>query len=509
MPININTNSFYRQKHNLIVIWSVPIKGLILIQTSMRTVPENFNILVIEDNPSDFFLIEQMLLSSKLRIKKIYPAERMSEALELLREQEISLVLLDLSLPDSFGIDSFLEIKHFAQKIPVIILTGLADSELALEALKQNAQDYLVKGNFDSNLLIRSIEYSIERKKAEEIVLASEEKYRQIFYKNPFPMWINDAKTLAILEVNDAAIQKYGYDRKEFLALTLKDIQQFPIDISNLTLYDAMPFRLWNHQKKNGEVIKVEFTYSPINYFGRIAMQAQINDVTEKIRMENELALKKTQIIEAVLNAQEAERRGLGIELHDNINQILTSVKLNLGFALEHPDKRTEVISRCMSSTSLAIEEIRKLSKSLILSGNLKELGLVHSIEELIKDIAPVIKIKITLNSKHMVETAISEEQKITLYRIIQEQLNNILKHAHASSVDISLNTAEGQVSVLIADDGRGFDTNAYRSGIGITNIISRAELFNGKVNIDSSPGHGCRLEVLLHPKILRPLEAA
>src|SRR6185295_8167642 len=99
----------------------------------------NFNILVVEDQPTDFYLVEQMLLSSKLAIKNIYQAERISSAIELLKKHEINLLLLDLSLPDSLGINSFLEIKHVAQKIPVIILTGLMDSEVALEALKQNA----------------------------------------------------------------------------------------------------------------------------------------------------------------------------------------------------------------------------------------------------------------------------------------------------------------------------------------------------------------------------------
>jgi len=123
----------------------------------------NFNVLVIEDNPGDFYLIEQMLLSSTLMIRKIYSADRISAAIELLKTHEINLVLLDLSLPDSLGINSFLQIRHVAQKMPVIILTGLMDSEIALEALKQNAQDYLVKGEFDVKLLVKSIEYSIER----------------------------------------------------------------------------------------------------------------------------------------------------------------------------------------------------------------------------------------------------------------------------------------------------------------------------------------------------------
>jgi len=173
---------------------------------SMRALSENLNILVVEDNASDQFLLEQMLLSSRLKIGKIFSASTIKEAIKILESTGIDFVLLDLSLPDSFGIDSLKSIRPLIQRIPVIVLTGLADADVALEALKQNAQDYLVKGEINTNLLIKSIEYSIERKKAEENIIASEEKYRQMFYKNPLPMWINDEHSLKILEVNDAAI---------------------------------------------------------------------------------------------------------------------------------------------------------------------------------------------------------------------------------------------------------------------------------------------------------------
>src|SRR5712671_4977253 len=122
----------------------------------MKTPSDQLAILIVEDNPSDLFLIEEMLQSSKLSIKKIYSSDCISAACALLKEQDISLMMLDLSLPDSFGIESFLKIKEVAQKIPVIILTGLADSEVALETLKQGAQDYLVKGEFNSTHLVKS-----------------------------------------------------------------------------------------------------------------------------------------------------------------------------------------------------------------------------------------------------------------------------------------------------------------------------------------------------------------
>jgi two-component system, NarL family, sensor histidine kinase UhpB len=463
----------------------------------MRVFSESLNILVVEDNASDQFLLEQMLLASRLKINKIFCASRISEAKKILGSTDIHFVLLDLSLPDSFGIDSLKTINHLIPRIPVIVLTGLADYDVALEALKHNAQDYLVKGEINTNLLIKSIEYSIERKKAEENILASEEKYRQMFYQNPFPMWINDEHTLQILEVNDAAIQKYGYDREEFLELTINDLQ---ISDPDGETTEVTQQRIWEHRKKNGDTIIVEFTYYPINYFGRTAMQAQVNDITENLRLEEELLLQKQRLVEAVLNAQENERKTIGAELHDNINQVLTAVKLNLGLAVEYKDNKT-LIEKCEKNIEKVMEEIRKLSKQLILPGNLKELGLVQSIQDMMSEVLHLSGINWKVVAKGVKENLLSEEQKLTLYRIVQEQLNNILKHAEASSMIIALEVKDSKVKLKIVDNGKGFDTKKQRNGIGITNIINRAELFNGQVKIDSFPGEGCSVEVVLNAK--------
>lgn len=344
--------------------------------------------MIVEDTPSDNYLIEEMLMSSSLTISNIYSAERLEDAIKLLKEFSIDLVLLDLSLPDSIGIDSVARLREIGQKIPIIILTGYNDSEMAFEALKHGAQDYLVKGEFNAGFLVKSIQYSIERKK-----------------------------------------------------------------------------------------------------------------------LQNELNLKKKQIIQAVLAAQESERKNIGLELHDNINQILSAIQLNLGFALENSSRAKELIIKSMNNTSLAIEEIRKLSKELILPGNLKELGLVSSIELLISDIRAVTDIKFTLNAETVDERTLTEEQKINIYRIVQEQFNNILKHAECSEVDVRLETIGAQVCLVVRDNGVGFDPQVSRKGIGLANIISRVELFNGKVNINSSPGNGCMLEVVLHSRIQLPQE--
>jgi two-component system, NarL family, sensor histidine kinase UhpB len=486
----------------------------------MQSQENNLNILIVEDNPGDFYLIEKMLRSSKIRVKDIYPAARISEACSSLQTHVIDLVLLDLSLPDGFGIDSFLQIKPYVQHIPVIILTGLSESTVAFEALKQGAQDYLVKGEFQPDLLSRSILYSIERKNAEEKIILSEEKYKQIFYKNPFPAWIYDIDSLQILEVNDAAIQAYGYTRGEFLALTTGDIREekdFGLTRAyhHLAPVESEQGILTRHKKKNGEIILAEATAYPVSYSGKTAMQVLINDVTEKLRLAKELQeqqkQKQQQIAEAILKAQDDERKTLGAELHDNINQILATAKLYITAGLrDHQDHDLlfDMLSKGQDCIVMAIEEIRKLSKALITPGFIST-GLRQAIEGMTADIREVKKIDIVTELNALEDTPLSEILQITIYRIIQEQLNNILKHAEASRVDIRVYTNENNITLIVSDNGKGFDTHLRSKGIGITNIQNRAELFNGKVEIDSSPGNGCRLKVMLNIQAVLPQKAA
>jgi PAS domain S-box-containing protein len=360
--------------------------------------------------------------------------------------------------------------------------------------------------------MIGAIQDITVRKRSEETILASEEKYRQIFYKNPYPTWIFELDTLRIVEVNDAAVEKYGFEKTEFYRLTMRGLHPsgetdlFVESIRSQEPEINVERKLWHHCTKSGAVITVEITPHRIDYFGKPCMQVIINDVTERLRLEKELALqhrlKQQQITEVVLGAQERERFELGQELHDNINQILATSKLYLDVAIEEREPRMELLTKSRNNIGMAIEEIRRLSKELI-TPSLNDLGLIQSIKELIRSIQMVKKMKIRLSISGLDENGLLPEQKINVYRIIQEQLNNILKHAQASSVAIDLNKHREQIRLRVEDDGKGFDPRARRNGVGISNIISRAELYNGKVEIDSAPGKGCRLEVILNSKAL------
>lgn len=466
-------------------------------------------ILVVEDNPGDLFLFREFLHITHLPVAEIRHAADLAEAKHLLSFHSTDLLFLDLSLPDSFGLDSYTQLQSLTQRVAVILLTGLNDTKIAMQALVMGAQDYLVKGDFDEKLLSRAIRYSLERLRNLQYLRESEERYRELFNNNPMPMWVFDAKSLRFLEANAAAVQHYGYTQEEFLSRSVADIQQ---DIDSRDLLkeveairysrDGIKKGILQHVKKSGEIIFVDIAWHSISYKDQPAVLALANDVTERILLENELneqrVTRQKQITEAVILAQEKERTEIGKELHDNVNQILGASNLYINTAMTDDELRQELLERSTELVSKAINEIRKISKSLITPG-LREIGLIESIEDIIDDMKFAKEdLAIELDLQNISEEQIEDRRKLTVFRIVQEQLNNIVKHARATRVLIRLSMEGENIVVTVTDNGVGFDPSRHRKGVGITNIISRTELFNGKVEIQSQPGEGCTLSVSL-----------
>src|SRR5579864_7116911 len=125
-------------------------------------------VLLIEDNAGDARLIREMLDDGSEALFHLECVDRLSRGLEYLSNCSAGVILLDLSLPDSFGFDTFLKVYAHSPKVPIIVLTGNDDHKVALSAVKTGAQDYLIKGKLDRELLLRSRQYSIERKRYRE-----------------------------------------------------------------------------------------------------------------------------------------------------------------------------------------------------------------------------------------------------------------------------------------------------------------------------------------------------
>ena len=211
--------------------------------------------------------------------------------------------------------------------------------------------------------------------------------------------------------------------------------------------------------------------------------------------LQQEIELKEKQIAEATKDAKETERSDIGKELHDNINQLLGSSKLYLEMVKGGGENTEMYLSRSSEYIIQAIEEIRKLTKGLT-TDFIKTLGLSESIENLARDTMEVNRVKISCTIKSFKENSVNDKFKINVFRIVQEQLNNILKHAKATKIVISLSQNKKSIILSLADNGVGFDTRKQYRGIGIANIKSRANSFGGVADFISQPGSGCILKV-------------
>ena len=201
---------------------------------------------------------------------------------------------------------------------------------------------------------------------------------------------------------------------------------------------------------------------------------------------------------EIAIQTQEKERNELGRELHDNINQILITGRMYLSMAKTKENTAKDLVEQGYEYVNEAIEEIRKLSHTLV-APSLGDISLREALQNLADDtnLLNHLQVQISVDEKYK-EKNIDENKKLMLYRIVQEQLSNIITHARAGKVIISLKTDNNNVILSVTDNGIGFDTTQKSNGIGLKNISNRAEFYSGKMNIVSAPGKGCTLEIYI-----------
>ena len=227
-----------------------------------------------------------------------------------------------------------------------------------------------------------------------------------------------------------------------------------------------------------------------------------IQNALDKCRAEAELVrqadLQNKLIIETSIQVQEREREEIGKELHDNINQILAAAKLYLDIAMkEAEDAPPEALLRSYQNLNFAMEEIRQLSQSLV-APSLGGIGLDQALQKLVENLPQAASLQLNLDTGGYREDIDDEDIKLTCYRIVQVQLNNIIRHARAKKATIQLLRTPDHLELKVQDDGIGFDTAKKITGIGLRNINNRVGFYNGSVLIDSEPGKGCTLTVTI-----------
>jgi len=234
---------------------------------------------------------------------------------------------------------------------------------------------------------------------------------------------------------------------------------------------------------------------------GPVRLVGSMQDVTERKKLEMQVLKQEVDkqkiIAQAVVDAQEKERAEIGKDLHDNVNQILSTAKLYLELAKSDVNQREALIKRSADSIFNAINEIRSISKALV-PPSVKDLGLIDSVKDLVESLNMTKALRVKFVHRGEFEKVISDKQKLMLFRIIQEQVNNVLKHAEAGKLHIELAMHEKQITLSVEDNGKGFELDKvkYKKGVGLSNIESRVSLFDGKVTITTAPGKGCKLYI-------------
>ena len=232
-----------------------------------------------------------------------------------------------------------------------------------------------------------------------------------------------------------------------------------------------------------------------------VRMIGATQDISEKVLLQKKLVeerlTRQRELTAAIFKAQENEREIIGKELHDNLGQTLAVARMYLQMSKKNEKNKDMYIEKSSDFIINVMKEIRRIAKNLIIPGT-HIIGLFDNIKNLLADLKEITAVKIEFHKTGITEKDLNEQMQLTIFRIVQEQVNNILKHANASEAVIHLSRQNNEMTLLISDNGKGGDMTNEKNGVGIINIKSRAELYHGRVTIVTEPGHGFELKVML-----------
>lgn len=395
---------------------------------------------------------------------------------------------------------------------------------IVVRVLKKNGEWLwcMVRGhNLLANPAIRALAVYIHddtpRLHATEALKQSEKRFRTLIRDLQIGVLLQDAQG-RIEMTNQATCKLFDINEEEVLGgkvwelyddVTHENGSRFQQSerpsfraIQSKQLVKDVVMGVWNWKQK--ERVWLMVSSDPIlDEAGNVLhVVSSFTDITERKKLERKSFAEKMahqrQLSQATIEGQEKERLEIGKELHDNIGQQLTTVKLFLDMAKATADEKTLlVVNQALRGVSEIINDVRSMSRSLV-PPTLKDLGLIDSINDLIESFRSTQSLSIELDYFEFDEDQVPDNKKLALYRMLQEQLNNVAKHADARHVSIILRQTPGNILLQVKDDGKGFDIHKIKRGLGIANINNRAEVFGGNVLLNAAPGEGCEMNVCL-----------
>lgn len=209
----------------------------------------------------------------------------------------------------------------------------------------------------------------------------------------------------------------------------------------------------------------------------------------------------QTRFTQQLITSQEAERKRIASELHDGLGQSLVVIKNRAMLGIKKGDDAERVVkelSNISESATQALEEVREITNNLR-PQLLDRLGLTKALTAMCKKVSGVVEIDCDVD---LIDNLFSENEEISIYRIVQESVNNIIKHSNASNAIVTIKRDENKLQITIEDNGKGFDVGNAKfngSGLGLIGLKERAQLLNGEIVIDSKIGEGTKIELLIN----------
>lgn len=480
---------------------------------------KKLDILILEDVASDAELVEYELRKAKIDFT-LRRVDTREDFLNDIRNCTPDVILADFSLPSFDGLSALKLARKICPETPFIFVSGAIGEEVAVDSLKEGATDYVLKQRLARlgaavERALEEAELRRQRQQAQELLRESEERFRTLFQTAGSFICVASPEG-RILEFNPEAERVSGRQRQEVLGrgflefipeeykeAVKSDFQK--VLAGQVTRGLELPLRprdgsdrqfLWNVNRllgKDGEVMGVIAVGQDIT--ARKQAEEDLRESEHKLRL----------LTSQILTAQEDERKRLSRELHDELGQSLTVLKLSLRAAGRHllePPEVKEDLGNITLYLDETIEKVRRLSRALC-PAILEDLGLAPALKYLVNEFSNHYEINHDFDLVDL-DHLFPKEAQIIIYRIFQESLTNIAKHAQASKVHLAIRQAQGAILLEMEDDGQGFEATRILSrssrekGLGLAALNERAKMLGGSLQINSQKGRGTRITCVI-----------
>jgi len=330
------------------------------------------------------------------------------------------------------------------------------------------------------------------RRKSELRAINNEKNFRNIFDQSSEALLIFDAQGM-IIDFNEAFIELSGFSEKQMILLNQNELFARFKGRENLLILDQLKrserFSLELHTLDE-KIKTIECIKDIIYYNDNPAMLFMMRDVTEKLVREKANLL-------AAFTAEEKERSRFSRELHDGLGPLLSTLKIYLEIHYSNPSD-PEIRTRIDQTLSESIKTVKEISNNLS-PYILENMGLTKSLRSFVEKVKFGTKLEIDFISE--LDTRLTNEMEISIYRFVTELINNTIKHAQATLVKLEIKQNENRLLIFYCDNGVGFDPNdpiTKTKGIGLNNLKSRIHHLGGKFEVHTSPGNGFQVRAIL-----------